>query len=77
MSKKRVPFQEDALTLEALLAHGKQGQPQMPPRAVAEGRTGYTPLNLLTDLHQKWEGADISTTSGVFLERKTTRKKAV
>lgn len=43
---------------------------------VGEAEIVYVRFNPLTDLGQKWEGTNIRTTSGIFLERKKKKKKS-
>lgn len=39
-----------------------------------EAEIVYVRFNPLTDLGQKWEGTNIRTTSGIFLERKKKKE---
>ena len=77
MSNKHFPLQEDAFNIwrsfQSLENRDSQRCHLMP--ILGEIEIVYIQFNLLTDLGQKREGTNISTASGIFLERKKKMTK--
>lgn len=72
MSKKHITFRKMLSCCDPFRSQ-KTGTDAAPCHGREEV---YVPLNFLTDLSQKWEGTNIRTTSGIFLERKKNKEKS-